>query len=447
MTAPGTAADGPGAPPMPSDGSAKLQLALDEANLAQALRVATEAVAGGVDLLEAGTPLIKSEGLDAVRKLKAAFPNIPVVADMKTMDAGRMETEMAAKAGASFVMVLGVASDSTLRDAVEAGRNHGVGVGVDLVGTADPAARAVAAEAMGAAFVSVHCPIDDQMTGKDPFAVLLAVAKAVKIPVSVAGGINSETAAKAVAAGASTVVVGGAISKAEQAAEATRALKRAMATGESVRTTLFKRVGPEALREIFLAVSTPNLSDAMHRGGALVGLLPISPGLKVAGRAVTVRTYPGDWAKPVQAIEVAAEGDVIVVDACGRPPAIWGELATESCLQRKLGGVVVDGAIRDVDAIRKLGFPAFASHWTPHAGEPRGLGQINVPVTVGGRLVAPGDWIVGDDSGVVAVPAASAVEIANRAMDVFERENRLRKEIRAASSLAQVMELLRWEKK
>jgi 3-hexulose-6-phosphate synthase/6-phospho-3-hexuloisomerase len=432
---------------MTKQAKARLQLALDEANLAQALRVAREAVAGGVDLLEAGTPLIKSEGLDAVRKLKAEFPGVGIVADMKTMDAGRMEAEMAAKAGASYVMVLGVASDSTLRDAIEAGKNHGVGVGVDLVGVADPVARAVAAEAMGAAFVSVHGPIDDQMTGKDPFAVLTAVAKAVSIPVSVAGGINSESAARAVSGGASIVVVGGAIAKAESASDAARAIRRAMDTGEAVRTDQFKRGGADDLRAMFLAVSTPNISDAMHRGGAMRGMTPITPGQRIAGRAVTVRTYPGDWAKPVQAIEFAAEGDVIVCDACAQPPAIWGELATESCLQRKLGGVVIDGAIRDVDAIRKLGFPSFATHWSPNAGEPRGLGQINVPIVCAGQPVNPGDWIVGDDSGVVVVPAAKAVEIANRATDVCERENRLRKEIRAASSLAQVMELLRWEKK
>jgi 3-hexulose-6-phosphate synthase/6-phospho-3-hexuloisomerase len=426
---------------------ALLQLALDEYNVAQALRVAQEAVKGGVDLIEAGTPLIKSEGLEAVRKLRAAFPGVPIVADMKTMDAGRMEVEVAAKAGASYVMILGVASDSTLHDALEAGRNHGVRIGVDLVGVADPVERARQAEAMGAALVSVHCPIDEQMKGRDPFKTLAAVARAVRIPVAVAGGINSETAGRAVEAGASIVVVGGALSKAENATSAARAIRTAMDTGEAVRTTLFKRVGPGELREIFLRVSTPNISDAMHRGGALPAIEPIQPGLHVAGPAVTVHTAPGDWAKPVEAIEHASEGDVLVIDACGQPPAVWGELATESCLQRKIAGVVVWGAIRDVDTIRRHKFPAFASHWTPNAGEPHGLGQINVNLNVGGVQVAPGDWIVGDDSGVVVVPGSRAVEIANRAMDVFERENRLRKEIRAASSLSQVMELLRWEKK
>ncbi len=426
-----------------------LQLALDEANLAQALRVAHEAVPAGVDLIEAGTPLIKSEGLNAVRTLRKEFPGVGIVADMKTMDAGRMEVEMAAKAGATHVMVLGASSDSTVMDAIEAGRRHGVLIGIDLVGVADPAARAVEVAAMGASFVSVHCPIDDQMTGKDPFERLARVVKAVSIPVSVAGGINSESAGRAVAIGATMVVVGGAISKAEDAAAATRSIREAMSTQRLVTSEHFRRIGHDdtALRETFLKVSTPNLSDAMHRGGALPQILPISPGMRMAGKAVTARTYPGDWAKPVLAIEQAQEGDVIVIDACGQAPAVWGELATESCLQRKLGGVVIFGAIRDVDAIRKLGFPAFASLMSPNAGEPHGLGQLQVTVMMNGVAVSPGDWIVGDDSGVVVVPAARAVEIANRAMDVFERENRLRKEIRAASSLARVMELLRWEKK
>jgi 3-hexulose-6-phosphate synthase/6-phospho-3-hexuloisomerase len=167
----------------------------------------------------------------------------------------------------------------------------------------------------------------------------------------------------------------------------------------------------------------------------------------MVGPAVTVRTYPGDWAKPVEAIDRCREGDVIVIDAGGAPPAVWGELATESCLQRKVSGVVIHGAIRDVDSIRKLGFPAFARHITPTAWEPKGFGEINQPIRIENVEVAPGDWIVGDDSGVVRVPRARAVEVANRAMDVLERENRLRREIRGARTLAEITELLRWEKK
>jgi 3-hexulose-6-phosphate synthase/6-phospho-3-hexuloisomerase len=126
---------------------------------------------------------------------------------------------------------------------------------------------------------------------------------------------------------------------------------------------------------------------------------------------------------------------------------VWGELATESCLQKGIAGVVIDGAIRDVDAIRALGFPAFARHRCPNAWEPKGFGEINKPITISGARVSPGDWIVGDDSGLVTVPAERAVEIANRALDVLEAENRVRKEIQAGSTLSQVAQLYRWEKK
>jgi len=149
----------------------------------------------------------------------------------------------------------------------------------------------------------------------------------------------------------------------------------------------------------------------------------------------------------VEAIDAARPGDVIVVDACGQGPAVWGELASESCLQRKVAGIVIDGAIRDVDAIRALGFPSFARLIMPTAGEPKGFGEINVTVKPGGVAVSPGDWIVGDDSGVVRIPQGRAVEVANRAMDVLEHENRLREEIRRKATLGSVAELHRWEKR
>jgi 3-hexulose-6-phosphate synthase/6-phospho-3-hexuloisomerase len=223
-------------------------------------------------------------------------------------------------------------------------------------------------------------------------------------------------------------------------------VRSALAEGRARPSADFRRYGAGDLVEAFARVSTPNISDAMHRGGTIPGLVSYVPGRHMVGRAVTVRTYPGDWAKPVEAIDLARPGDVLVIDAGGRAPAVWGELATESCIQRGLAGVVIDGAIRDVDAIRALGFAAFARCASPNAWEPKGFGEIGQPVVVGGVRVAPGDWIVGDDSGLVHVPADRAVEVANRALDVLEMENRVRGEIRAGGTLAGVMELYRWEK-
>jgi 3-hexulose-6-phosphate synthase/6-phospho-3-hexuloisomerase len=160
-----------------------------------------------------------------------------------------------------------------------------------------------------------------------------------------------------------------------------------------------------------------------------------------------VRTAPGDFSKAVLAIDQAAEGDVIVIEAGGRPPAVWGELATESARVRKLAGVVIDGAVRDTAEIRRLGFPAFVRCVSSHAGEPKGFGEIGQPIVISGQKIMTGDWIVADDDGVVVLPKARAVEMANRAQDRLEYENRIREEIVSGkSSLGKIGELQRWEK-
>jgi 3-hexulose-6-phosphate synthase/6-phospho-3-hexuloisomerase len=424
-----------------------LQLALDFVDLHRAVTVAKLAVPAGVDWIEVGTPLIKSEGLDAVRELKRLFPGKTMVADMKIMDTGRIEVEAAAKAGAQIVDVLGTATDATIAECVAAGKNYGAQIVVDLIAVADAVLRARQVADLGVDFITVHVAIDEQMRGRDPFAILQAVVQAVEVPVGVAGGINSETAALAVAAGASYVIVGGAITKAKDPEAATREIRKALDEGVVIPTTLFKRAGEEEIQRVLEMVSTANLSDAMHRGGVLDGVKPLFPGIHMVGRALTVRTYPGDWAKPVEAIDAAQPGDVLVIDAGGVGPAIWGELATHSALQKGLAGVVIDGALRDSGDIAKLGFPAFSRLVLPNAGEPRGFGEIGVPIRIGNVRVETGDWILGDDDGVAVIPQRMAVEYTNRAMDVLEKENRIREEIKEGRTLAEVTDLLRWEKK
>jgi 3-hexulose-6-phosphate synthase / 6-phospho-3-hexuloisomerase len=424
-----------------------VQLALDFLNLEQALRVAREAVAGGVDWLEAGTPLIKAEGLQAVRRLREEFPDRIIVADMKVMDAGRIEVEAAAKAGANVVDVLGQACNETIAECIEAGRNYGARIAVDLIAVPNPVERAMEVAELRPDYIGVHTSIDEQMHGKVGFGILGEIARRIDIPLAIAGGINSQTCVSAVENGASIVIVGGAISKSPDARKAAAEIKRAVATRRPIVSEHFRRVGPEQIREALLRVTAADLSQAMHNARELEGIRPIKDGLRVVGPAFTVRTAAGDWAKPVEAIDHARPGDVIVVDAGSKPPAIWGELASHSCLTKGIAGVVIDGAIRDVAQIRQLGFPAFARLIVPAAGDPKGLGEMDVPIVVGHRRVCPGDWIVGDDDGVIVIPKAQAVEVANRAQDVLERENRIRSEIDAGSTLSKVAELAKWEKR
>lgn len=424
-----------------------IQLALDFVDEKRALKLAEEAVGAGIEWIEAGTPLIKSCGVEIIKKLRNLYPDKKIIADMKIMDTGRIEAEMAFKSGANIVVVMGNASDQTIKECVEVCKNYGGQVMVDLMESSANLKRAKEVESLGVNYIGVHIPIDQQMTGKISFDFLKEVVKNVKIPVAIAGGLNSENVVSAVEAGASILIIGGAITKSPDVKKAILDIKKAIETKIPVKTDLYKRVNLENVKDILKKVSTANISDALHRTGWIKGIKPIlNENFKIVGKCITVRTYPGDWAKPVEAIDLAEKGDVIVIDSGGVGPACWGELATNSAIMKKLEGVVIYGAVRDVEEIIKLKFPVFAKIIAPSAGEPKGFGEINIPIKIGEQIISPGDWIVGDLDGVVVIPKEKVVEIANRAMDVFERENRIRKEILEGGTLSKVMDLLRWEK-
>jgi 3-hexulose-6-phosphate synthase/6-phospho-3-hexuloisomerase len=423
-----------------------LQVALDLLNLHRAVQIAEEAVNGGVDWIEAGTPLIKSEGMAVVRKLKKTFPNHTVVADMKTMDVGAFEVEIASKSGADVVIIMGVSDDSTIREAVRAAQKYGSEIMVDLMSVKNKPKRAKQVEKFGAEYVCLHVSIDEQMVGGNPLKNVTEVSQGCDIPVAVAGGLNSETVSDAIKAGASIVIVGGAIVKAPKVTEATKQIKKAIEKKKKIKSELYKKYGKDDLYSVFSKVSAPNIADAMHKKGAMVGIRPLKKDYKMVGRALTVRTADGDWAKPVEAIDKAKKGEVIVINAGAGHIAVWGELATWSCRMKGIAGVVIDGAVRDTDDIKKINFPIFSRNIAPNAGEPKGFGEIGAEITCGGICVKTGDWIVGDDSGVMVIPKERAMEIANRAIDVHERENRIREEIQRGSTLSKVLKLKKWEK-
>jgi 3-hexulose-6-phosphate synthase / 6-phospho-3-hexuloisomerase len=427
--------------------TAVLQVALDMMHLKRALAIGREAVEGGADWVEVGTPLLKSEGAEAVRALRKAFPERTIVADMKTMDVGGFEVEIAVKAGADVVTVMGLSDDATISESALTARRYGAKVMVDLMNVTDKVERAKRSAELGASYVCLHVGIDEQMKARSSSLDLIReVVSSVELPVAVAGGINQSNARDFVKAGASIIIVGGAIIKAEDVRSAAKALKKAMSSGGKEAKAISKKYSMDELYQAFAKASTPNIADAQHKRGVMSGILPhIAHGQRMVGRALTVQTAKGDWAKPVEAIDRAKGGEVIVIDAGGSDIAVWGELASISAKLKGVRGVVIDGAARDIETILDIEFPCFSKFVVPHAGEPKGYGGIGHEIVCGGQVVRNGDWIIGDENGVIVVPQEGAVEVANRAVDVFERENRVREEIRRGGTLSSVQELEKWE--
>src|SRR5512138_3486505 len=201
--------------------------------------------------------------MDCVRELKGALPGIKIVADMKTVDTGATEVEMAAKAGADIVAMLAASDNSTIEDALRAARKYGVQIMMDLLTVPDPVGRSKELEKLGVDYICVHVGIDQQMTGRDTIDFLKEIVKEVNTPVAAAGGINVETGAEAIANGAAIVIVGGSIVRSADVTASAQKIRAAIDhASSSVRP---RRSMEEELVTILREVSSPNVSDAMHR--------------------------------------------------------------------------------------------------------------------------------------------------------------------------------------
>src|SRR3982750_273741 len=193
-----------------------VQISLDVIEIDEALETAHMAIRAGVDWLEAGTPLIIAEGMNGVRALRAEFPNVPIVADLKTMDGGYLEAEMMAKAGATHVVVMARAHEETIKCCVKAGKDFGIKIMGDNLGCPDMVAGAKMLEQLGCDFVVHHIGFDERRgiaaSGRrmpSPLDKLKEVVAAVKVPVQAVGGLSLEQAIRTPEYGAALVWLGG----------------------------------------------------------------------------------------------------------------------------------------------------------------------------------------------------------------------------------------------
>ncbi len=192
-----------------------VQISLDLIHLDEALETADMALRAGVDWLEAGTPFILAEGLHGVKKLREAFKDVPIVADLKTMDGGYLEAEMMARAGANYIVVMARAHEETIKCVVKAGRDFGVKVMGDNLGCPDMVAAAKWLEDLGCDYVVHHIGYDERRgiaaQGKrmpSPLDQLREIVQSVNIPVQAVGGLSLEQAIQCPAYGAPLVVLG-----------------------------------------------------------------------------------------------------------------------------------------------------------------------------------------------------------------------------------------------
>jgi 4-hydroxy-4-methyl-2-oxoglutarate aldolase len=199
------------------------------------------------------------------------------------------------------------------------------------------------------------------------------------------------------------------------------------------------RVAPEVVAQA-REVTVADLHEAMGPEGrsALMGarMRPVLQGVQLAGPAVTAYCWPGDNLMMHRALYLAQPGDVLVVVCRSElSGAQWGDVATRYALQKGLAGVVVQGCVRDVDQVRALGFPVWATHiWAMHPDK-CGHGMVNAPVVCEGVDVRPGDLVVADGDGVIVVPRSQAGAAVAAAQDRMRKEDAAAEAVRGGAAV------------
>jgi 4-hydroxy-4-methyl-2-oxoglutarate aldolase len=192
------------------------------------------------------------------------------------------------------------------------------------------------------------------------------------------------------------------------------------------------------------------LADLHESLGAVQGRMalmssrmrPLLQGRRISGAAVTSYNFPGDNLMIHVALNVAERGQILVLaNGGGTQGALWGDVACTFAAQKGVAGVVADGPVRDIDALREMDFPVWATSISPSHPEKRGPGSVNVPIVVDGVLVEPGDVIVADGDGVLAIPQAHLARTLEGARQRAEREVAIRKRIKAGESLFEILNM------
>jgi 3-hexulose-6-phosphate synthase len=204
----------------------ELQLALDLVNIPEAIEVVKE-VEEYIDIVEIGTPVVINEGLRAVKEMKAAFPNLKVLADLKIMDAAGYEVMKASEAGADIITILGAAEDMSIKGAVEEAKAQGNKILVDMIGIKDIKSRAKELDELGVDYICVHTGYDLQAIGQNSFEDLMTIKNVVKnAKTAIAGGIKLDTLPEVVKLKPDLVIVGGGIANQDDKAAAAAKMKQ-----------------------------------------------------------------------------------------------------------------------------------------------------------------------------------------------------------------------------
>jgi 3-hexulose-6-phosphate synthase len=192
-------------------------------------------------------------------------------------------------------------------------------------------------------------------------------------------------------------------------------------------------------------LSTTQVSDALksmvNHPWVIKDVKPLKDEYKIIGKAVTINTSSNDWGTALKAIDIAEKGDVLIINSNNNDNAVWGELTSKTAQKKGLSGTIIYGAVRDMNAIKNLNYPVFTRTIIPNAGEPLGEGSINVSLNCGGVNINSQDVIIGDDCGVIVVPAEIFPKVIKKTLQIKNTEREIIQKIEDGWPLSKIIGL------
>lgn len=375
----------------------KLSVSLEFLHLENAIFCAEQSVSAGVDIIEVGSTLLKSTGLTSIKVLRERFPEVTLVADMKVQSNVASEIKAIAGAGANSITISGNVSSKVWQQSLDVAKEHEVDVILDFRDLVRP--QQYIDEHIPEGFHSIMLSLD-----KSSFALLQKTTSLLSTPVGVQGIEEEDAIVEAISLGASTIGIRFCDTKEKSIQEAVKSISAILSNAKRTFPKDPISLHEEQLLQLLEQVSPSDFCEVSERPCFLENVYPVQKYTKVAGKAATLKVWPGAEMAVIDFLMKMEPHCILVIDAGGRGSAVWGQMATEIAIKKELVGVVVYGSIKDVNKIREKGLPCYTSSITPIIAKNQDSSfSENCPLKIGEVFIKPGDWLIGDDTGIISI--------------------------------------------
>lgn len=420
----------------------KLQLlvSLDCLHLENALFYAEQAISAGLDILEISSNLLNKTGLHNIQIFRDKFADTFLLADVKMICATQQEMKTIVDFGANAITVCGATDFENWQQVLSIAQEHNLQVFLDFRGFA----TAIIEQQMPLIQTADYILLGFGSAPKSMLSLLAEIASHSKTSIAASNLEDLDTIADFVTLRVNII-----------------ALKYGDGNRKDIKEVILKYrnhleqvsqdipdISPRMYSEQMLIhklqqVSPGTICELSNMPVFLDKVYPLHRFTKIVGRVVTLKVWPGAQLAVLDFLLEVPENSIVVVDSGGDAScAIWNALATEIAMKRNLLGVVIYGAITDVNAIRSKGFPCYIHSLTTVPGHAQPQAQKNVTVAIGNVSINSGDWIMGDDSGAICIPDKNIFGIVEKALELGEYREQVLQKIEQTTDTTELSELI-----